>query len=145
MTTTWRNASIFSHRIDRDPLRRPAYSWRAFDIALGMLGIGTVHRGLPDLPDLFDPSGVDILRRERRQPFVRPLVVGQEKLVAPLPGMVNIPERTYVAGLVLGVFEPVLAEGVVVAHLGSRQALLHAQAGHQLGKAVAIIGEPRFR
>ena len=102
-----------------------------------MVRLVTVHRRLPDLPDLFDPSGIDILRREQRQPLVRSVVIGREELTAPLPGMVNIPEPTRIARPVFGRFELTLAEGIVVASPGPGEALFHAQAGHQLSEAVS--------
>ena len=91
-----------------------------------MLSIVTVHRRLPDLPDLVDPAGMDMLRREQRQPLVRPLVIGREEFAAPLPGMINVPEPNRIAGLVSGGLELALAEGVVVAHPGPGEALFHA-------------------
>ena len=88
--------------IDRNPLVRSSNHRRAIDVALWMFRVVTVHCRLPDLPDRFDPAGIDILRREQRQSLVRTLVVSREELGTPLPGMVNVSEPARIAGPVLG-------------------------------------------
>ena len=70
-----------------------------------MFRVVTVHCRLPDLPDRFDPAGIDILRREQRQSLVRTLVVSREELGTPLPAMVNGPQPARIAGPVLGGLE----------------------------------------
>jgi len=88
-----------------------------------MVGIVPIHRGLSDFPDRLDLTGIDILRREQGQSLVGSAVVGREEGLAPFAGMLLVTEPARVAGPVFGGFELALAEGVVVADPGSREAL----------------------
>ena len=86
-----------------------------------------IHGCLSDLPQGFDLAGVEILRREQRQALMGTLLISREELSAPLTGVIDAIEPSWIGGPVLGGLELTFAERIVIADSGSREALVDPQ------------------
>jgi hypothetical protein len=126
-------------RVDVDGRGRTGRAWRPAREAFGMRDEGCIERGLALGCDEFHAAVKDIPRREERDSGVMVVVVVPREEVREVEArLMRGLEASRIVRLALERLELRLAEGVVVRHAWSREALRDTELGEELRERVAL-------